>query len=105
MAQRVKRDDTVVVISGKDKGKQGKVIRVLTDEERVVVEGVNVITRHVKSRRGARQAGIIKQEAPVHKSKVKQVCPICSKPARFGARILEEGTKARYCKLCQQVLT
>ncbi len=95
MATRIRRDDTVLVISGKDKGKRGKVQRVIPDRNKVLVEGVNMITRHVKSRTGVRQAGIVQQEAPIDMSNVAYVEPDTGRPGRVGWEYLEDGTKVR----------
>lgn len=105
----VKSGDTVMVISGKNKGKTGKVRSVLRDENRVIVEGVNMVKRHLKQRPGVRQAGIIEMEAPLHASNVMVVCPQCG-PVRVGYRFLEgEATKlsrrkVRVCKKCNETL-
>ena len=98
MAQRVKKGDSVLVISGRDKGKRGTVQRVLPREERVVVEGVNIVTRHRKKRPGVAQAGRIQGEAPLHLSKVMLVNTDSSKPGRVGWKYLEDGTKVRVIK-------
>ncbi len=106
MAARIKQDDTVLVIRGKDKGKQGKVQRVFPDERMVMVEGVNQVKRHLKAgARGLRQAGIITQEKPLDASKVMLVCPSCGKPARVSFQRLEDGTKTRMCKRCNQMIS
>lgn len=104
MSLNIKNGDTVQVTAGKDKGKRGKVIRVLPREGKLVVEGVNVITRHRKARPGAPQAGIIKQEAPVPASKVMYFHEQHAKAVRTGHRFLEDGTKVRYCKSCKETL-
>jgi large subunit ribosomal protein L24 len=104
MALKIKKDDTVEVRAGKDKGKRGKVIRVLPREEMVVIEGVNVITRHRKARPGAPQAGIIKQEAPIRASKVMLFHERHEKAVRTGFRFLEDGTRVRYCKTCKETV-
>jgi large subunit ribosomal protein L24 len=95
MAPRIRRDDTVVILSGKDRGKRGKVVRVIPAKNKVVVEGINIITRHQKSRGGVRQAGIIQQEAPIDISNVAYVEPDTGKPGRVGWEYLEDGTKVR----------
>ena len=95
MAQRIRRGDQVKVISGKDRGKQGEVARVLLKKGLVVVDGVNLVTRHVKQRPGTAQAGIIKQEAPIQISNVAYVDPETGDSGRVGFRILEDGTKVR----------
>ena len=94
----VRSGDTVVVLSGKDKGKQGKVLQVSPKEGKVIVEGLNVVTKHVKPRRQGEQGGIVEAEAAMYASKVQLVCPKCSKPTRIAHKILEDGTKVRVCK-------
>lgn len=95
MAQRIRRGDQVVVIAGKDRGKQGEVARVDRKKGVVVVDGVNMVTRHVKQRPGLAQAGIISQEAPIQISNVAYVDPETGKSGRVGFRVLEDGTKVR----------
>ena len=99
MAMNVKKGDTVIVLSGKDKGKQGKVLNVLPKESKVVVEGVNVVSRHTKPRKQGDQGGIIKKEAPIYACKVQKVCPKCNKPTRIGHKV-EGDKKVRICKKC-----
>ncbi len=101
---KLRKNDTVVVIGGKDKGKKGKVRRALPEKESVVVEGLNMIKRHSRAGRAARQAGIIELEAPLHISKVMLVCDKCNKPTRVGSRVLEDGKKVRICRSCQEVI-
>ena len=96
----IKKDDTVVVLSGKDKGKQGKVIAVDPKGGKVMVEGINVAKRHVKPRKQGQQGGIIKQETPIYVCKVMRVCPKCNKPTREAHKILADGKKVRVCKKC-----
>jgi large subunit ribosomal protein L24 len=100
----IRRDDNVMVIAGKDRGKSGKVNRVIREKDRVVVAGVNMATKHVKNRPGIRQAGIIHVEAPLHISNVMLMCPHCAKPTRVGHRFQEDGTKVRVCKRCDDVI-
>ena len=100
----IRRDDTVMVIAGKDRGKSGKVNRVIREKDRVVVAGINIATKHVKNRPGIRQAGIIHVEAPLHISNVMLMCPHCAKPTRVGHRFQEDGTKVRVCKRCNEVI-
>lgn len=97
--------DPVVVIAGKDRGKRGEVLRTLPDERKIVVKGVNILKRHVKSgqsRGGTRaiQGGIVDYEAPLSYSNVQLVCPTCEKPTRLGTTILDSGAKALVCKRC-----
>jgi large subunit ribosomal protein L24 len=94
----VKSGDTVVVLSGKDKGKKGKVLGVSPKEGQIIVEGVNVAQKHVKPRRMGEPGGIISAEAAMYSSKVQLVCPKCNKPTRIGHKFLEDGSKERLCK-------
>ncbi len=95
----VKTGDTVVVINGKDRMKTGKVMQVSPSEGKVIVEGVNIVTKHVKPRKMGEPGGLIKAEAALYASKVQLVCPKCNKPARVG-RIVKDGKKFRVCKKC-----
>ena len=99
MAMNVKKGDTVVVLSGKDKGKQGKVLGTVPSEDKVVVEGVNMATCHVKPRRQGESGGIVSREAAMYASKVQVVCPKCKKGTRVAHKI-ENGKKTRVCKHC-----
>lgn len=101
---KIRKDDTVVIIAGKDRGKKGKVRRAFPDKDRVIVEGFNMIKRHSRARRAARQAGIIELEAPIHVSNVMLVCEKCGKPARVGFRFLDDGKKVRICNSCREVI-
>ena len=96
----VKTGDTVVVLSGKDKGKQGKVLEVSPKENKVIVEGINVVSKHVKPRRAGETGGILKVEGPMHACKVMLVCPKCGKPTRLAHKLNADGTKQRVCKKC-----
>ena len=96
----VRKDDTVVVVSGKDKGKQGKVLRALPKEGKVVVEGVNVVARHTKPKGQGDPGGIIRSEAPIYASKVMLVCEKCNKATRISYKILPDGKKVRVCMKC-----
>lgn len=95
----VKKNDTVVVLSGKDKGKQGKVLSVNPEAGKVIVEGVNVATRHQKPRRQGEEGGIVKKETPIYACKVMTVCPKCNKATRVAHKI-EGDKKVRVCKHC-----
>lgn len=101
---KIRKNDTVVIIAGKDKGKRGKVRRALPKQDRVLVEGLNMIKRHSRARRAARQAGIIELEAPIHISNVMLVCNKCAKPTRVGFKLLDDGKKVRICRSCQEVI-
>ena len=96
----VRKDDTIVVLSGKDKGKQGKVLETSPKENKVIVEGINMVTKHVKPRRQGEAGGIVKAEGAMYASKVMVVCPSCGKPTRLAHKILSDGTKVRLCKKC-----
>lgn len=100
----VKKGDTVVVLSGKDKGKKGKILTALPQKERVVVEGVNIVKRHTKPTQKVMQGGIIEREAAIHSSNVMLVCSRCGKPTRFGAKQLGDGKVARVCRNCGEVI-
>ena len=93
----VKTGDKVVVINGKDRGKQGKVMQVSSSEGKVIVEGVNVVSKHVKPRKMGEAGGIIKAESALYADKVQLVCPKCGRPTRVG-HIIENGKKFRVCK-------
>ena len=95
----VKKNDTVVVLSGKDKGKKGKVLSVDPENRKVLVEGVNVASRHQKPRKQGEEGGIIKMETPIYACKVMTVCPKCSKATRVAHKIVD-GKKVRVCKHC-----
>ena len=101
---RLKREDTVQVITGKDKGKRGKVQQLLPKEDKVLVEGANIIKRHVRPRPNIRQAGIVQKEAPLSTSKVMLVCTHCDRAVRVGHIFLEDGKKARVCRSCKEVI-
>jgi len=101
---KIRKNDTVIIITGKDKGKSGKVRRAFPKEDRVVVEGLNMIKRHSRARRATRQAGIIELEAPIRLSNVMLLCDKCGKPTRVGFRFLADGKKARICNACQEVI-
>ncbi len=94
----VRKDDMVVILSGKDKGKKGKVLEVSPSEGKVIVEGCNMITKHVKPRRMGETGGLVQAEAPLYASKVMLVCPKCGKATRLAHKILNDGTKVRVCK-------
>ena len=95
----VKKGDTVVVLSGKDKGKQGTVLEAMPESRKVVVEKVNVVSRHTKPRQQGEQGGILQKEAPIYACKVQHVCPKCGKGTRVAHKIAD-GKKSRVCKHC-----
>ena len=99
MTMNVKKGDTVVVLSGKDKGKKGKVLGTVPAENKVVVEGINMDSCHIKPRKQGEEGGIVKREAALYASKVQVVCPKCGKGTRVAHKI-ENGKKTRVCKHC-----
>ena len=101
---KIRKNDTVLVIAGKDKGKKGKVRFAYPKDKRVIVEGINFIKKHSRARRQARQAGIIDLEAPIHVSDVMLFCDKCNNPVRIGSRFLEDGRKVRFCRSCHEVI-
>jgi len=100
--QRIKRDDLVLVLTGKERGKQGQVREVLRGRERVIVQGLNMVKRHQRQRSEREPAGIIEKEAPIHVSNVKLICRACQKPTRVGHRVRADGVKVRICHKCAQ---
>jgi len=94
----VKKDDTVMVITGKDKGKKGRVIAAFPRENRVLIEGVNMIKKHAKPSQANPQGGILHQEAPIHVSNVMLIDPKSGEPTRIGYKVLDNGKKVRYAK-------
>lgn len=99
MAMNVKKGDTVIVLSGKDKGKQGKVLGTVPKSTKIVAEGINMVTCHVKPRKQGETGGIVQREAAMYASKVQVVCPKCNKGTRIAHKI-ENGKKSRVCKHC-----
>jgi large subunit ribosomal protein L24 len=101
---RIRKGDQVIVLSGKDKGKRGSVVRAIPDRDRVLLEGINVAKRHSKPTRATQQGGIIDKSMPVHVSTVALVCKTCNQPTRVGYRFDEDGEKVRICKKCEAEL-
>jgi len=103
---RIRKDDKVMVIAGKDKGKIGKILKILPKSDRVLVEKVNMVKRHTKGNPYSGQSGgIVEKEAPLSLSNVALVCDACAKPTRVGYRFTEDGKKVRFCKKCNQVIS
>ena len=96
----IKKGDTVIVLSGKDKGKKGTVLTAMPETRKVIVEKVNVVSRHTKPRQQGEQGGIIKKEAPIYACKVMRVCPKCGKPTRPASKVGKDGKRTRVCKKC-----
>jgi large subunit ribosomal protein L24 len=100
----IKKGDTVLVITGKDAGRKGKVLKVIPKDNRLVVEGINKAKKHQRPSRAIPQGGILQIEAPLNISNVMLLCTKCNKPTRIAKRFLENGTKVRICKNCGEVL-
>jgi large subunit ribosomal protein L24 len=100
----IKRGDTVAVISGKEKGKKGKVLHCIPKSERAIVEALNMITRHERPSQQNPQGGMVQREAPIHASNLKVICTKCNQPTRVGRKILEDGSKVRTCKKCSEII-
>ena len=96
--KKVKKNDTVLVIGGNDRGKKGKVLKVFPKVDKVIVEGVNLIKKHSRPTQQMPQGGIIQKEAPIHISNVKVVAPKTNIPTRLGIKVLKDGSKVRYAK-------
>jgi len=104
MKFHVRRDDKVMVIAGKEKGKIGKILKVFPKKQLVIVEKVNVVKRHARPSPTTGKGGIIEKEAPIHISNVMIMCDKCMKPVRVGHKFLEDGRKVRYCKKCGEII-
>ena len=100
----LKKNDLVEVIAGKEKGKTGKVLKVLVKKDRVVVEKINFIKRHSRPSGRTKQGGIVEKEAPIHISNVLLICPKCNQGVRLGKKILEDGKKVLVCKKCGELI-
>lgn len=100
----VRKGDNVIVLSGKDKGKKGKILSVFPKSGKVIVEGVAMATKHKKPRSQAEVGGIIHQEAPIYACKVMHICDKCGEPTRIARKVMEDGSIARVCKKCNEIL-
>jgi large subunit ribosomal protein L24 len=101
---RIRKDDKVKVITGKEKGKMGKVLKVLRDQNRVIIENVNFVKRHTKPGGQTRQGGIIEKEASIHSSNVMLMCNKCINPVRIKMQRLEDGKMVRVCRKCGEII-
>jgi len=104
MGLGIKKEDTVLVIAGREKGKKGRVLSVMPTKSSLIIEKINLIKRHMKPNRKYAQGGIIEREAPVHMSNVILVCPKCNKSTRIANLLMENGKKVRTCKKCKEVI-
>ena len=100
----IKKNDMVKIITGKEKGKSGKVLRLIPEKQKAVVERVNFVKRHARPSQKMRQGGIVEKEAPLSISNLMVVCPKCNKTLRVGKKNLEDGTKVRVCNKCGEIL-
>lgn len=100
---KIRKNDIVAVLAGKDKGKTGKVLKVLKNDNKAIVEGVNFIKRHKKRTREEQQGGVIQMEMPLHISNLAVFCKGCNRPTKIGFSLLKDGTKSRFCKKCNEV--
>ena len=101
---KIRKNDTVLVIAGKDKGKKGKVRFAYPKDERLLVDGINFIKKHTRATKAVRQAGIIEREAPIHVSNLMLLCSRCNRPTRVGFKILGDGRRVRVCRSCGEVI-
>ena len=99
----VRTGDTVMVLSGKDKGKKGKILSTIPADGKVIVEGISMAQKHKKPRKAGQEGGILKKETPIYACKVMLVCEKCGQAARTGQKFLEQGGKVRYCKKCGEM--
>jgi len=105
LATPVRKNDNVLVTTGKDRGKRGRVLKVIPATNRVIVEGINIIKRHTKPNPQRQiKGGLVEREAPLHASNVQVVCPECGKATRLGRKILGDGRKVRICRKCEGVV-
>ncbi|HEY5542809.1 MAG TPA: 50S ribosomal protein L24 [Candidatus Binatia bacterium] len=101
---QIRKNDSVMVIAGKERGKTGKVLRVLTDKDAVIIERLNMVKRHTKPRGPQQSGGIVEKEAAIHASNIMIMCDKCNAPARVGRKILADGKKIRICRNCNEAL-
>ncbi len=101
---KIKKNDTVMVVTGRDRGKTGKVMRVLPEAGRIVIERLNIVKRHSKSRGAQSPGGIVEKEAPLHISNVMIFCDRCNAPVRVGVKTNDDGSKSRVCHRCGEVI-
>ena len=100
----IKKSDLVMVVNGKESGKSGRILKVLPEKGKVIIEKINFIKRHARPHGKQRQGGILEKEAPLHISNVMLLCEKCNKPVRIGHRVVEGSKKARYCRKCGEIL-
>ena len=101
---KIRKNDTVMVIAGRERGKTGKVLRILGDKGRIVIERLNMVKRHRKPRGAQQPGGVVEKEASIHLSNVMMMCDRCNAPTRIGSRRLEDGSSTRVCRRCGEVI-
>lgn len=101
---KIKKNDVVYVLAGRDRGKSGKVFKVFPKKDRALVVGINYIKKHVRKTKSDQQGGLVQKESPIHISNIGLFCKTCNKPARIGISELADGTRSRYCKRCKEVV-
>ncbi len=101
---KIRKGDTVQVTKGKDRGKKGKVIRVIAETNRVLVEGINLLKKHRRQTRQDQQGGVVSIESPIAVANLMVVCKACNRPVRVGYMKLKDGTKSRFCKSCKEAI-
>ena len=101
---QIRKNDSVMVIGGKERGKTGKVLRVLLEKDAVIIERLNIVKRHTKPRGPQQPGGIVEKEAAIHASNVMILCDKCNAPVRIGRKVLADGTKVRICRRCNEAL-
>lgn len=101
---KIRKNDIVFILGGRDQGKTGKVFRVMARDNKALVEGVNYVKKHARKTKQDQQGGIVQKEAPIDLSKLALFCKSCNKPARVGMNVLADGSKSRYCKKCKEVI-
>jgi large subunit ribosomal protein L24 len=104
MRAQIRKNDTIMVIAGRERGKTGKVLRVIPDRDRVLVERLNLVKRHTKARGPQSPQGIVEKEAPLHRSNVMIMCDKCNVPVRMGKKPLQDGRSVRVCRRCGEQL-
>ena len=102
---KIRKNDNVYVLSGKDRGKTGRVFRVYPEEGRALVEGINYVKKHVRKSQANPQGGIVQKESAIQVSNLALLCKTCNRPARVGISKLTDGTKTRFCKRCKEVIS
>ena len=101
---QIRKNDSVMVIGGKERGKTGKVLRVLLEKDAVIIERLNIVKRHTKPRGPQQPGGIVEKEAAIHASNVMILCDKCNAPVRIGRKVLADGKKIRICRRCNEAL-